>query len=252
MPLTWARPRPARRPCHSDQAQRATEGSKRKRTRALGSKENSIGPRSVAPLGVWARAVLGAVTGLEIAQIGKPQGMPAFCNLRRDGLDDEAGVVAARVDEGSAAAHEPIGAAPKKGNVARARINLAPGELVDLVAGEGPEELRQLHIVHGEQMHREVASEKADPIGVVRLGKPNRVERWVQAALRMESDEASGLLAGRSCRNDCHRPVEAGGEKAERRLIRLAEPIGRHAVAIDQEVISPAATGRRLGEVTPG
>src|SRR5215218_11393490 len=102
--------------------------------------------------------------------------------------------VIADVDALEDAPGEPVLTALEHGQPARALVPLAVLELVDLVAGLGAEQLREVlralrHEVHGEQLGALRHAER-----VVLVGEARDEPRGVYGALRREPDEAAGAL----------------------------------------------------------
>ncbi|CAO5259714.1 exported hypothetical protein [Frankia sp. AgKG'84/4] len=89
----------------------------------------------------------------------------------------------------------------------------APGELVDLVAGLLAEERRELLSGGVEQVHREVIGVAGDAMGVVGPRDAHQVARRLDAALGVESDEATATLPTLRDRRDNRHRVADGAHR---------------------------------------
>ena len=104
------------------------------------------------------------------------------------------------------------GVPPGPGSHAHAR------ELVDLVAGLAAEQLRQLRLLLGHEVHAEQLGALRDPVGAVLVREADEEARRVDARLGREADQAAGALAVRARGDDEHRVVEVADERVEGRL----------------------------------
>ena len=100
---------------------------------------------------------------------------------------------------------------PGPGSHAHAR------ELVDLVAGLAAEQLGQLRLLLGDEVHAEQLGALRDAVGAVLVREADEEARRVDARLGGEADQAAGALAVRARRDDEHRVVEVADERVEGR-----------------------------------
>ena len=113
------------------------------------------------------------------------------CLLR---FDDEADVIAAVLQDRGSASHEAIRDFRQDGHASWPGGSRVILELVDLVAGGGSEQLSENHVAGSKHVDGKMGRLKRGPASVVRLRKPYRVAGWVDAALTVESDQATGSI----------------------------------------------------------
>ena len=108
-------------------------------------------------------------------------------------------------------------------------------ELVDLVAGLAAEQLRQLRLLLGDEVHAEQLGALRDAVGAVLVREADEEARRVDARLGGEADQAAGALAVRARGDDEHRVVEVADQRVERRA-RSRVPRQDHApLALEAE-----------------
>ena len=122
---------------------------------------------------------------------------------------------------------EPVAAVEDRCTV-RTFVPAALCELVDLVAGLLAEQFGEIPLIRTQQVHDEPLRVLRDTVRVVRFRDAHEPPRRIDAALRVEADEATGALAVVRCGHDDHRIVDGGDDRSER-VVRhgtLRQPAG--------------------------
>jgi tRNA (cytidine/uridine-2'-O-)-methyltransferase len=156
------------------------------------------------------------MTGVQVAHLPEPQRPEFIVAARVEWFGHEAHVIASLVEQRSATHDDAVGTAGQRGHIPLRRFPIAARELVDLVAGKRPEQLGEVVIGSREKVRDEVLGMGGDAIGVVRLRQPDRVPAGIDAALRVETDEAPRPLVVHGGRDDHHGRVEQRHEAVER------------------------------------